>query len=249
LQKILQLLIELQEIERKSQALTAQKALTPMKIAALEDELGQAEMRLQEQKDSLESLVKSRRQLEVEVEDLEERAAKSKQKLLAVKSNKEYQAILKEIDDIDQLIHGREDQIIEHMESTERVRDQLRDQEQQLENARQKMETEGTQLKKEAEKADALIQNLKKEEEKLSPQIPTDLLRKYQFLKANRSGVAVAPVSTGTCQVCHMNLPPQLVIELQKDETMLYCPSCQRIIYWMGHEAYQSRSRKLDELE
>ena len=249
MQKTLQLLIELQEIERQSQALLEQKALTPKQIAALQDELGHAETRLKEQKELSESVLKSRRQLELEVEDLEERAAKSKQKLLEIKSNKEYQATLKEIDDIEQLIHGREDQIIEHMESTEHIQNKLRDQEQLVKKARKKMKEEGAQLEREAEKADALIQSLKQEKEKLNPKIPADLLKKYQFLKARRAGVAVAPVSNGTCQVCHMNLPPQLLIDLQRDEKMMQCPSCQRIIYWVGHEAYQLRSQRLGELE
>ncbi len=119
LQKILQILIELQEIEKKVRALVEQKARTPRQIAALKEEEEQAEARLLQQQEMLESALKLRQQLEREVEDLEVREARSKQKLLEVKSNKEYQATLKEIDDIQALVRGREDKIIEQMESIE----------------------------------------------------------------------------------------------------------------------------------
>ncbi len=243
LQKTLQLLIELQEIEKKVQRLVEQKARTPKLVAALKEEEKAAEARLTEQREMLETMRKSRRQLEQEVEHLEGRKARSKQKLLEVKSNKEYQASLKEIDDLGELVRGREDQILEQMEAAERLRKQILEQERALAEAHQRLEREGAQLEKDAEKADEQMAYLNEQKEQLKPQIPAELLKKYQFLKANRAGVALAPVNRGTCQVCHMNLPPQLCIDLQRNEMMIHCPNCQRIIYWLGHEAYQLSSQ------
>ncbi|MDH3801271.1 MAG: hypothetical protein OEU80_04200, partial [Deltaproteobacteria bacterium] len=107
MQETLQLLIELQEIERKIKILAEHKARAPKEIAALKKKEKEAEARLEDKKMILESGKKLRRDLEVEVEDLEGRKTKSKQKLLEVKSNKEYQASLKEIDDIEELVRGR----------------------------------------------------------------------------------------------------------------------------------------------
>jgi len=115
LQETLQLLIELQEIEGKIKILAEHKARAPKEIAALKKKEKEAEARLEDKKMILQSGKKLRRDLEVEVEDLEGRKTKSKQKLLEVKSNKEYQASLKEIDDIEELVRGREDQIIEQI--------------------------------------------------------------------------------------------------------------------------------------
>jgi predicted nucleic acid-binding Zn-ribbon protein len=247
LQKTLQFLIELQEIEKRVQALDEQKARAPKQIAALNEGKNEVEAQLSEKQEMLESVRKSRRQLEMEVEDLQARKASSKQKLLGVKSNKEYQATLKEIDDIEELVRGHEDQIIEQMESTERLKRQIQEQEQLLAEARQRLKQEGAQLEKDAEKADKLIVTLEGQKEQLKPQIPADLLKRYYFLRANRAGIALAPVNKGTCQVCHMNLPPQIFNDLQKNQTMLHCPNCQRIIYWVGHEAYQMSSKVLGE--
>ncbi len=133
------------------------------------------------------------------------------------------------------------------MESSERLQGQILEQERLVTEARRRLEEEGAQLENDAEKADKLIASLEDQKEQLKPQIPSDLLKKYQFLRSNRGGVALAPVHKGTCQVCNMNLPPQIFIDLQKNEKMLNCPNCQRIIYWVGHEAYQQSSQILGE--
>ena len=249
LQETLQLLIQLQEIEKKLQSLVEQKARTPKQIAALKEEAGAADAQLSKQQEMLESMRKSGRQLEQEVEELEGRKAKSKQKLLEVKSNKEYQATLKEIDHLGELVRGREDQILEQMESAERLQKQISEQKRAVEDADQRLEREGVQLEKDAKRADEQMANLNEQKEQLKPRIPADLLKKYQFLRTKRAGVALAPVNRGTCQVCHMNLPPQMYNDLQKNERMLHCPNCQRIIYWVGHEAYRSTPNILGEQE
>jgi predicted nucleic acid-binding Zn-ribbon protein len=247
LQEPLHLLIELQEIERKIKILAEDKARAPKEIAALEEKRREAETKLEDKEMILESAKKVRRDLEREVEDLEGRKAKSKQKLLEVKSNKEYQATLKEIDDIGELVRGREDQIIEQMESADDLDSQIKEHKLLVAEAIKKLEEEGAQLEKEAKKADALMRILEEQKEQLKPKIPSDLLERYQFLRDKRAGVALAPVKSGTCGVCHMNLPPQLFIDLQRNETMMNCPNCLRIIYWTGHEAYRQSPQALGE--
>ena len=249
MQNTLKLLIELQEIEKKVRALAEQKARAPVQIAMMKEEETRAGGKVEERQEMLKSAQGLRKELEREVEDLQRRQSKSKQRLLEVKSNKEYQAALKEIDDLEDLIRKREDQIIEQMEVAESLAAEVREHERLLSEAHKKLEKEGTQLEKEAAKADTLIASLEEEKERLKPQIPAATWQKYQLLSANRGGVALAPVNQCTCQVCHMNLPPQIFIDLQKNEKMMHCPNCQRIIYWVGHEAYKKSSQALGEPE
>ena len=239
MQNTLRLLIELQEIEKKVRTLTEQKARAPIQIALMKEKESEAAVRVEEKQEMLKSAQRLRKELEREVEDLEGRQNKSKQRLLEVKSNKEYQATLKEIDDVENLIRKREDLIIEQMEVAESLAEEIREHERLLSEAHKRLEQEGAQLEKEAAKADTLIASLEEQKERLKPQIPAAMWHKYQLLSANRGGVALAPVNQCTCQVCHMNLPPQIFIDLQKNETMMHCPNCQRIIYWVGHEAYK----------
>ena len=240
MQRVLQLLIELQQVERKIQTLSDQQARAPEQLAALEELVSSAETRRDRHREMLENARKARRQVEIEVEELEQRARKSRERLGAVKTNKEYQALLKEIEDLQGLIREREDQILDQMEAVERHRSLLEEGEQAAEEARQRLTSEGAEIEVKRARADSQMEVLRRQQEELNPQIPADLLQTYRVLSMHRSGIAVAPVAQGACQMCHMNLPPQLFIDLQKDERVLHCPACQRIIYWVGHEAYQS---------
>jgi len=239
LQKQLQLLIELQDIERRIQVLESRKTQTPQEIDALRQEVESVERQRDQTVEMLAAAKRSRSALEQEVEDLERRRKKSKEKLLAVKSNREYQAILKEIDELGNLIREKEDLILEKMETLEQLHTKVKQVEGLVKKARQRQEKEGSRLLALAAEADALIAELEQKREAISPKIADDLLKRYQFLKKHRGGTAMAPVNAGICQVCHMNLPPQMFIELQKNEQLLQCPNCQRIMYWLGHKEYQ----------
>jgi len=247
LQRELQLLIELQQVERKIQALSDQQARAPEQLAALEELARSAEAGRDRQREMVENARKARRRVELEVEELEQRARKSRERLGSVKTNKEYQALLKEIEDLQGLIREREDQILEQMETVERHRSLLEEGERAAEEARQRLTSEGAEIEAERARADSQMEVLRRQQEALNPQIPADLLQTYRVLRAHRSGTAVAPVVQGACQMCHMNLPPQVFIDLQKDEHVLHCPTCQRIIYWVGHEAYQSAAANAKE--
>ena len=127
MQNTLKLLIELQEIEKKVRALAEQKARAPVQIAMMKEEETRAGGKVEERQEMLKSAQGLRKELEREVEDLQRRQSKSKQRLLEVKSNKEYQAALKEIDDLEDLIRKREDQIIEQMEVAESLAAEVRE--------------------------------------------------------------------------------------------------------------------------
>ena len=62
-----------------------------------------------------------------------------------------------------------------------------------------------------------------------------DLRAKYEQILSRRGGMAVAEVRNGTCQGCHMHVPPQLFNELQKFRDVRQCPNCRRFLYWRSN--------------
>ena len=63
--------------------------------------------------------------------------------------------------------------------------------------------------------------------------------RRYEMIFSRRGGVAVVAVRGGTCQGCHMHVPPQLYNLIQRNEQLILCPNCQRMLFWQpeGEEA------------
>jgi predicted nucleic acid-binding Zn-ribbon protein len=234
----LKCLVELQFLEDKKAELLRSRDEAPVGIAALEKEFAGFESEYLMKKTEYDNALKMRRTLEQEVKDLESRMARSKGRTTEVKTNREYQALLKEVEDIKKEIASREDQILEHMETIERLDQEVKVSATELAQRKKQLQADKEQLEQQCRQVDARIVNLEVVRQEVRARLEQDIGKRYDFLVEKRHGSAVAPVENGVCKTCHLNLPPQKYIELQRDEAILNCPHCQRFIYWAGNDAY-----------
>jgi predicted nucleic acid-binding Zn-ribbon protein len=242
LKEKISLLIQLQDNDNKINEITKKKNEGPLRIRKLEDELNFIESKFQEEHDKLESLKKDRRAIEQEIQDLENKAEKSDIKLSGIKSNKEYKAVIKEIDELKKVKFLTEDKAIQIMEEIE-----------ELENRSQENKNKQTELRKQFEKdKDGILEEIRNLDEELeilekkrmnfTDAMDQDLLKRYHFLKERKGGQAISPVVGGVCQTCHMGIPPQKFNESIKGHSLLTCPNCNRIIYW-GEDEHFKKAR------
>jgi predicted nucleic acid-binding Zn-ribbon protein len=242
LKEKISLLIQLQDNDNKINEITNKKNEGPLRIRKLEDELNFIESKFQEEHDKLESLKKDRRAIEQEIQDLENKAEKSDIKLSGIKSNKEYKAVIKEIDELKKVKFLTEDKAIQIMEEIE-----------ELENRSQENKNKQTELRKQFEKdKDGILEEIRNLDEELeilekkrmnfTDAMDQDLLKRYHFLKERKGGQAISPVVGGVCQTCHMGIPPQKFNESIKGHSLLTCPNCNRIIYW-GEDEHFKKAR------
>jgi len=78
------------------------------------------------------------------------------------------------------------------------------------------------------------IEEKKQERESISSSLDNKILQDYIKISKNREGIAVVRFSDGICQGCFLGLPPQLASEIRKNEELIKCPHCQRVLYWTG---------------
>jgi uncharacterized protein len=231
-------LVELQVLEDKRQELIRGYAATPKRIAELEKEFEGFESAFLAKKAEFEHARKMRRALEQTISDFETKITRSKTRMNEVKTNKEYQAILKEIDDIKKEIGSKEDEALEYMEKIEVLGKQVKVEEKELSEHKQRIEAEKKQLLAESERVKGRLERLEAIAAKVREQVEPVLLKRNDHLLQRQAGIAVAACDAGVCLVCHLNIPPQKFIELMKDETIMQCPHCHRFLYWPGNEAY-----------
>jgi uncharacterized protein len=149
-----------------------------------------------------------------------------------VKTNKEYQAMLKELEVLEKKNSECEDEIIYALEEMDKSKTRVAEKEKEVLAFKQSCSKDLTQIELELDTIDQEFERLSKEREKLEASLSKDLLKRYETIKSRRNGRAVVPVWKGVCDGCHMNIPPQMYIELQKAEELMECPFCSRIIYW-----------------
>lgn len=244
----LRYLVQLQNLQNRKALLLRSREETPKKIAEIEKEYQQVEAEYLVKKAELDHARKMHRNLEQEVGDLESKINRSKQRMSEVKTNKEYHAMLKEIEELKKEISRKEDQMLDIMENIDAFSMEIEGQEKEQEACKKKVEADKKELTEQSAQVDEQLVHIEALQEKVREKLETGILMRCDSLMKRPGGVAVAAVEAGVCQVCHLNLPPQKFIELQRDENIFNCPHCHRFIYWPGHEDYLIFDEELEEV-
>lgn len=225
-------LIDVQEIDKVIQEVTQELTKLPEELkageAALEELKAAHAARLQE----LEDLKAQRRDTETEMADMEEGIKNSRQRLMEIKSNIEYKAMLKEIAFKEDQRDQRETRLLQFMELMETQNRLIAERLQQMEELEATLVRQRQEVAVQVAKLDKELAELEERRKKVRKTVPAPLMKRYEFIRQRRNSSAVCPVHEGVCLGCHMNILPQQFIDLQKGLEILQCPHCQRILYW-----------------
>lgn len=232
-------LIVLQDCDNKIREIMNKRDEGPLRVKKLAEELDVVARKFQERNDRLNLLKKDSRKIDQEIQELEEKIEKSNIKLSLIKSNKEYKAVLKEIEDLKHVKFQTEDkaiQVMEEIEELEKICSENKEKEAELRKA---FERDKEEIERELEALKEKLKILDAKRDTFTHAIDQDLLRKYLYLRDHKAGQAISPVLGGVCQICHMNIPPQTFNELIRGDSLMTCTNCNRIIYWAEDEHFQ----------
>jgi len=227
-------LINLQEIDNEIVQVKTRVLDHPKALAGIDQELQEVRQDYERLLEELEAFKKKRRGIEKEVEELEQRIKKSRAKLMEVKNNKEYKAMLTEIDDLTKSKSSQEDSLLEMMDQLEQLAEQAKERRKLLEAKTAAGDLRKEELKKAAESCARELVELENRRREVEVRIERSHLQKYEFLRNRLQGLAMAEARQGACRVCHIQIPPQMFNELQRQDRLIACPSCHRILYFGG---------------
>lgn len=228
----LQTLIHLQEVDLKIMRLQERIKQIPREIEALDEGLQASRYDFAQVGKNIEEKNKERRRLEGDVELLRQKLSKYKTQLMEVKTNREYQAMLHEIDAVEKEIRAKEDLILEGMVAAEEWEKELRQNRGKLEQEEREIAAQRKELENFAAQFDLEIAQLREERSRLQREIPRELIQQYERIASVRRGVALAEARDQSCQSCHVKLRPQLFNDLRTNRFIITCESCNRILYY-----------------
>jgi len=226
-------LIELQRVDLRLREVTHQIDQFPARLAALEKKLHDAQAAQQARRERLTESLKNRKKFELDVQALEDKISKYKEQLYEVKSNEAYRALQHEIELAEQEKRAGEDKELEAMIAVEELEAGLKAGEQEVKKveadcARERAATEAEQREREREAAE-----LRKEQEELRTAIEAELLEQYDRISKAHGGIAMAEARDEVCQVCLVRIRPQVFSELKRNEQIILCDSCHRILFYL----------------
>jgi len=236
LKEKLLLLISLQECDSQLVGLSAKKIKLPEKIRKMEDDFKIYTENIALNKRKYDELKAKRAEGEAHIKKLSDGMIKTRERLLEVKNNKEYQALLKEIETAEKARGDIESQIIAIMDEMDKLSVLVKKDDETLQQALIEHEKEKKIMEDDLNAVDADTVTWTEKRVGLQKSIPADLLAQYERVKKRNNGVGVIPVWKAVCNGCRMKIPPQLYNELQRSNDLLSCPNCSRIMYFQNQE-------------
>jgi predicted nucleic acid-binding Zn-ribbon protein len=230
-------LVKVQQIEIEAGNLHAYLKAVPARISSLEQQLEAFIRSVENDEAKIEEFNKQYRALEADVQMNLGKIQKSQEKLRSVKTNKEYQSSLKEIDDIKAVNSRLEDEMLEYLEKIEAAEKALKDRKDHYSEIVDESNQEKESIKRDAEQREKKLAELESNCVATAAELSAGLIEIFNRVKAKQvDQVAIVAVKDAVCQGCHMNIPPQVYNELQRCDSLRYCPSCFRIIYWQNQD-------------
>jgi predicted nucleic acid-binding Zn-ribbon protein len=230
------LLIELQKLDDEILQEALKKKELPEKIERLREEIRSREAAVLEKRNLAEAARQSLKENERELKRLAESLSKGKSRLSEVKTNKEYQAMLKEMDTIAEASEAVEDRILRDYERVDECRRVLEEAEAAWRGFQEMHEGEILEIEREIGKIDLRLEEIQKKHQGAREKIRPELIRRYDMIRQRRNGKAVVSVWKEVCGGCHVNIPPQLYNNLIRHEEFILCPHCNRILYWENRD-------------
>lgn len=227
----LQNLIALQDTEQKIANLQKQICNVPSTVQKLQAELQGLVCTHQERIARLSELAKRRRAFEGEVDMMRTKLARFRDQLMAVKTNKEYTAMLHEIQAAEGQIRSEEDKILEIMEEMETMEGDLKGSEKDLNSRQEEIQREIAQCQDSVPGLEAELDRLRQQKELTESMIEADLLSRYRRVAEARRGIGLAEARDELCTACHVRIRPQVYAELHQTEVIHSCDSCSRILF------------------
>lgn len=228
-------LVSLQRVDDAIHGVRTELEQAPQELEDLKKRFAAVNERRENVLEKLAHLTEQEKRLNNEIEEDASRIKKSRSKLMQVSNTREYQAMAREMDNMERGNRSREEErgaVAEEKRRQEAERDAV---DADWNALKQELETKQAGLDARLDAARARLDELDRIRAQSGNEVPRPVLDRYEFIRRRLPHPVIVPVTAGVCEGCRIMIPPQTFIELQGGHKILNCPNCQRLIYWSEH--------------
>ncbi len=231
IEKQIDLFFNLQGIDAQIYCLKSEAEEKPKDIAQLKALIENKKAGIKEAEEKLKSFQLKHKDKDVALGSKEGEIKKLESQLYQIKTNKEYTAMINEIESRKADNSLLEEDIINLMDNIDQAKAGLEDEKRKFSHESEKIDSEIKAVEKQVSNINAKISELNKARQELLPAIDPKLLQEYERVLIARNGQALADVVNGACGGCFMQLPPQIINEIKMRQHIIRCENCQRMLY------------------
>jgi uncharacterized protein len=229
----LERLIALQTLDSTADAARRRLAEEPDHEKALEGRLETARQRVATAKERLAENQNVRRALEKDVALHQGRLSKFREQAMAVKTNQEFTAVQHEIAFAQTEIKGHEDKVLERMLEADDLTSALKKAEADLAGEQKAIDADRREMTAKHGEMQASLERITVERATLVAALDKKILQLFEQVSKKRNGIAVAEARGGVCTICHVRLRPQVFNSVRRNDSILQCDHCNRILYFV----------------
>jgi len=228
---LLPMLLSLQKLDDKLSDFGRKKLEIPEQIQTMQHAFEEEKKQLEDHQQGLKDASLKQRQLEKKLQESAEERKKKQKKLLEVKTNAEYKALLKEIEYAKQADSATEDEILVVLEEIDTREKTIKEKKKSIRERESNLKEETLRLEREVVEVDKEHRILQSERNKVAAELDPAVLGDYEKIRSRRAGQAVVMVQKEVCPGCHMQVPPQTINEVLQTGEIRHCQYCRRILY------------------
>ena len=228
----LSLLIQLQEIDGRIRLQQEEQKRTPAQLAELEQRAAASRESVEKVRQALEEAQKAKRERDGNLEDGGRKVEKLKARTSEIKTNKEYQALLKEIETAEQENKAVEDDILKLMERIDAASAEIKATEQRSRDEAAAIDAERKVVEQALAKVARELEDELRLRNDLAAKIRPDVMAEYQRLVPATAGRVVVEARSESCTGCYMSIPPRIFVTVKKNDSIVGCPNCHRILFY-----------------
>ena len=224
-------LIRLQEIDTQIYSLRFEKAAKPAQIKALEEAFEAKKAHLLELEKNALELAKQKKEREAELTAKEESTVKLQGQLYSLKTNKEYQTMLQQIQDSKVDASVIEDKILELMDKADALKIEVDKEKLKVKDEEKQSAAEKAKVELRIKEIDDSLSRLEGQRKQVTPDLNPKIMAQYERILLSREGLAIVRVKGNSCGGCNMFVPPQVINLIRMYERIITCEVCNRILY------------------
>ncbi|MCP9442770.1 MAG: C4-type zinc ribbon domain-containing protein [Nitrospira sp.] len=240
-------LLDLQKFDLRIMEIKEARRKIPDRLQAAEAPLLEALKQMKEAQSAVEAAVKERRAHERDLEVHEAQMERMKAHAANLKTNKEYQAHLFELDLANKKRGEFEEKILLCMERIDQLQRTVVEAQAKVRELEAAFAQEQKNLAEQERMLADELAHVEILQRDAAARVEKSLLQRYNEVKASRKDQPLAAVRGGLCLGCRLQIPPQLIAQVKRSDDLYVCPYCHRILYWEGDPAAESSPASMSE--
>jgi predicted nucleic acid-binding Zn-ribbon protein len=228
----IEVLANLQTVDQSLRTKSLAVAEGEGRVAALEEAVRGQTAAANAAREENSALTARQRDLESRLAAAETKMKDRRMRITRIRNDKELGLAKREVELLKEETGTLETELVAVMEQAEAATAKLQGLETELARLTGERDAEAEELREKVARLSGEMERERATRTELIQAVDGDLRRKYEMIFSRRGGLAVVEVRGGICLGCRMRVPPQLFNEIQRNEHVILCPSCQRMLFW-----------------